>query len=151
MKDEILAAAKTRAGMGCTRADKICDLLTCSQSTTNITSLTQIFTFHRKGSIITLSSLSLSSISVFLLFVRPLRSGWIIIILLAWQNYLSVSPLKPNFFLFFFVSWTIIKLESTPLPSVSQFPFCTVYSLLLLLLLLSSSSPSTTAACTFAS
>ena len=100
MKDEILAAAAKRAqGRGwwdCVPATqtKICDLLTCSQSTTNIFS--SIFTARDNN-----SSLSLSLFSVFFqlssflpIFVR-LRSGWII--LLAWQNYFVSSVFKTQF------------------------------------------------------
>ena len=63
MKDEILAAAAKRAqGRGwwdCVPATqtKICDLLTCSQSTTNIFS--SIFTARDNNSSLSLSFLSL--------------------------------------------------------------------------------------------
>ena len=155
MKDEILAAAAKRAqGRGWwddvpATQTKICDLLTCSQSTTNIFS--SIFTARDNN-----SSLSLSLFSVFFqlssflpIFVR-LRSGWII--LLAWQNYFVSSVFKTQFFyLFPFLSWTIKWI----FPSSPNLLFCTVSSLLFINVVFVSAhqprSPPTTAACTFSS
>ena len=151
MKDEILAAA----------ADKICDLLTCSQSTTNRTSSSLTQSSSPQGIVITLLILSsvflvqpfLWSLSLLLLFLfNRLRSGWIII-LLAWQNGLSllVCSLKPNLCSFLFCPGLSSSSNSSwPLSlSVHKSPFCTVF--LHIFRRRPSVAPSTAAACTSSS
>jgi len=115
-----------------TRAGKICDLLTCSQSTTNITCLLLLFTARDNNSSLFFSVFSRCSsscvlyfLSSFLLFVR-LCSGWII--LLAWQNYLSLLSLKPNFFFFSVPSFVDYQTRGDPLflnpsPNLCFVPF----------------------------